>query len=183
MRALTEAVAELGYPNVTIAEIVSRAGVAKPTFYDHFDDKEQCFLSVYDEIAAAAFATVNEKLEHAESVVERIVVGVTALLAFFSEDDARTRLMLIEAENAGPAAVSRHDSTMRAYAVFYISLREQSREFDPELAPISMTRAESIVGAIHSPVKSALRSGGADRITALTDDLIAAVTALALAPS
>jgi AcrR family transcriptional regulator len=50
LEAITELVAEKGYPDVTIRDIVTRAGTAKRTFYDHFADKLQCFLAALDVI-------------------------------------------------------------------------------------------------------------------------------------
>src|SRR6267378_3396284 len=47
--AVTAAVSELGYPAVTIGDIVKRARVSKAAFYDHFADKEDCFLAAMRE--------------------------------------------------------------------------------------------------------------------------------------
>jgi len=39
------AVAETGYPAVTVADIVGGARVSRSAFYAHFADKEDCFLA------------------------------------------------------------------------------------------------------------------------------------------
>src|SRR6516162_11955539 len=44
-RAVIAAVAESGYPAVTIADIVRRARVSRAAFYAHFANKEECFLA------------------------------------------------------------------------------------------------------------------------------------------
>ena len=46
VRAVVAAVAESGYPAVTVADIVRRARVSRAAFYTHFTDKEDCFLSL-----------------------------------------------------------------------------------------------------------------------------------------
>ena len=46
--AMAEAVAEHSYGATTIAHVVSHAGVSRKTFYEHFRDKEHCFLAMYD---------------------------------------------------------------------------------------------------------------------------------------
>ena len=45
---MAEAVAEHSYGATTIAHVVSHAGVSRKTFYEHFRDKEHCFLAMYD---------------------------------------------------------------------------------------------------------------------------------------
>jgi AcrR family transcriptional regulator len=44
---MAAAVVERGYLATTIADIVRHARVSKRTFYEHFADKEECFLSAY----------------------------------------------------------------------------------------------------------------------------------------
>ncbi len=43
--ALAEETVEKGYRAVTVADIVSRAGIARNTFYENFSSKEDCFLA------------------------------------------------------------------------------------------------------------------------------------------
>src|SRR5258707_4599092 len=47
-RATIELGTERGFASLTLTDIVGRAGVARSTFYEYFDDKQQCFLEAYD---------------------------------------------------------------------------------------------------------------------------------------
>src|SRR3954451_13636131 len=47
LEATARAVASKGYAKTTVADIVALAGVSRTTFYDHFADKEECFLETY----------------------------------------------------------------------------------------------------------------------------------------
>ena len=53
LRAVIAAVAPKGYPAVTVADIVSGARVSRQVFYEHFADKEECFLEAYEQMTAA----------------------------------------------------------------------------------------------------------------------------------
>ena len=64
-KAMIELIAEKGYPAVRIVDLAKLAHVSQPTFYSLFADKEDLFLSAYDEVADAA----------AEAVVEAYDVG------------------------------------------------------------------------------------------------------------
>src|SRR4051795_2217185 len=46
--AMADAVAGKGFAATTVADVVAGAGVSRKTFYEHFRDKEECFLAAYD---------------------------------------------------------------------------------------------------------------------------------------
>ena len=48
IEAMVHAVADKGYGPTTVADVVERAAVSRKTFYEHFGDKEACFLAAYD---------------------------------------------------------------------------------------------------------------------------------------
>src|ERR1700728_2109195 len=45
LRAAVAAIADKGYPAVTVADIVRRAKVSRAAFYLHFRSREDCFLA------------------------------------------------------------------------------------------------------------------------------------------
>src|SRR5262245_28796634 len=47
LRAMVGAVAEKGYTNVAVADVVQRARVSRATFYEQFVDKTDCFLATF----------------------------------------------------------------------------------------------------------------------------------------
>ena len=52
LAAMLRATAELGYREVSVQDVLDRAGVSRPTFYEHFENKEACFLAAFDSAAA-----------------------------------------------------------------------------------------------------------------------------------
>src|ERR1700690_1931506 len=54
---ITRAVADKGYAAATVADITARSRISRRTFYEHFADKEECFLLAYE---AAGRATLRE---------------------------------------------------------------------------------------------------------------------------
>src|ERR1700752_5261293 len=48
LAAMAAAVAVKGYAGVAVADVIAQAGVSRKTFYEHFDNKEECFLAAYD---------------------------------------------------------------------------------------------------------------------------------------
>ena len=54
MAGMLDAVGEQGYVATSVADVLSRAGVSRRTFYEHFADKEACFLQAFDHVAAVS---------------------------------------------------------------------------------------------------------------------------------
>src|SRR4051794_38754889 len=51
-----------GYPATSVESLCSAAGVSTRNFYDHFANREQLLVGVYDEIVAGALAQVMAAL-------------------------------------------------------------------------------------------------------------------------
>ena len=182
LEAMTDLAAKQGYPSVTIGEIVGSAGVAKPTFYEHFTDKEACFVALYEQTVDAVVHALADALDPNALVEERVCAGVRAFLRFVAENDARARILQIESMKIGPFAASRVSEAHRRFAGLYIASREVVRAISPDVPPISMTRGLAIVGAVNEPVTVMLREMPAERVLDIEDELIAVVRALALTP-
>jgi AcrR family transcriptional regulator len=58
LRSVIAAVSDIGYPAVTVADVVRRARVSRAAFYAHFADKEECFLTATGEGRQLMFAGV-----------------------------------------------------------------------------------------------------------------------------
>lgn len=181
LAAMTLLAAEKGYPKVTIADLVAEAGVAKPTFYDHFSDKENCFMAVLDTIVEQAGAAIAAELLQNASVEDRVDTGVRALIGFLASDDARARVLLIESLKGGPTVAAALTEAHKRMAALYVQWREESRAHQTDLPPISINRGLAIVGANLEPMTVLLREYPAKRLVELTDELIIVTKALALA--
>src|SRR5918996_5397040 len=64
--AMAQACAFEGYGGATVAAVIARAGVSRRTFYEHFRDREDCFLAAYDAILAQFFGHVIPAYERPE---------------------------------------------------------------------------------------------------------------------
>src|SRR5213082_896317 len=75
LRAMAEAVSELGYATTPVAEVLRRAGVSRETFYEHFRNKQECFLAAYDASARMLRGAVTDAFRSgsaADSVAEKL---------------------------------------------------------------------------------------------------------------
>jgi AcrR family transcriptional regulator len=91
-----------GYARASVSRVVESASVSKATFYEHFRDREDCFL--------AAYRTVLEEVERSNGRrrFESVEQGLASLLSWASSDPALARLLLIECYAGPPSVRSNH---------------------------------------------------------------------------
>src|SRR6059058_6194143 len=94
LEAIANAVAEKGYASATVADVVSRAGVSRKTFYEHFRDKEECFLAAFD----AGVDTLLEAItsQRRDSWLGLMRARSRAYLDMLASEPAFARTFLIE---------------------------------------------------------------------------------------
>ena len=169
--AVTETIAERGYPDTTIIEIADRASASLSTFYGNFENKEEALLAALErerqQSLAAAGAAYDAGLDWPHSVK----AGIDALLAFFAAEPAAATIAIVEAFTAGAQGVEDGDRTIWAFHVFL----EPGRELVPNATPLV---SEAIGNAIYSLVYSQIRKRRIERMRELTPT----ATFVALAP-
>jgi AcrR family transcriptional regulator/DNA-binding MarR family transcriptional regulator len=114
LSATLDACSEQGAANVTVADVVGRAGISRRTFYELFDDCEECLLAALDDAIERASELVLDAYEAHASWRERIRAGLTALLRFLDEEHSPGRLLIVDSLAAGPAAVERRSRVLDA---------------------------------------------------------------------
>ena len=134
---MAQAVAEHGYNSTTIAHVVSGAGVSRKTFYDHFSDKQECFLAMYDTGIMFLLGRVADTLEGQDDPHARVVMGLQAFLTVLSAEPAFCRAIIIEVHAAGPEALARRRAVLRVFADRYLEINAQAREGLKAIAPLS----------------------------------------------
>jgi AcrR family transcriptional regulator len=168
--AMVSAAADLGYLETNVQDVIDRAGVSRPTFYEHFSNKEDCFLAAFDTSAER----LRRKIEVAvrvggDSWRDRVRLGLEALLRFASGEPETARMMVVEARAASTAAVRRRVELMDEFAR---CLDEQAKELLPGGAPHTPITASGIVGGVESLIYSRLCKQEYDRLEALLPSLM-----------
>ncbi len=149
--AIAEVVAVKGYGATSVADVIGRAGVSRKTFYEHFRDKEACFLAAYDTGVEVLMATM------------RAGDPIRAYLETLSAEPAFARTFLIEIGAAGPRAIERRQQVHEAFAATISD--------GPE--------ALAVVGALNEVVTrevAAGRTGRLPQLHAFLNDVYARLT-------
>ncbi len=152
--AMLNAAAELGYLETNVQDVIDRAGVSRPTFYEHFSNKEDCFLAAFDTSAERLRKKVDAAARKGGDVWrDRVRYSLEALLRFASREPDTARTMVVEARAASAAAVRRRVELMDDFAR---CLESQALELLPEGRSHTPLTASGIVGGVESLLYSRL---------------------------
>jgi AcrR family transcriptional regulator len=137
-------VADVGYPNATVGSVIARARVSRKTFYDVFDDREDCFLAAFEQTLSDLRGLVTVAYQEQSGWRKGVRAGLASLLGFMDEEPSLARLCMVDALLAGPAVTERRVEVLDELAAAIERGRTAPRRgYDPP----DLT-AEGVVGAI-----------------------------------
>jgi len=161
-------VAARGYREVSVADIVREAAIARARFYENFASKEDCFLNVYDEAAAQILETVAQACSASlESFPERVSAGIAALLQAIEADPAQARAFVVEGPAVGPAINSRFEKLISDFAGLLRSGRGR-----PGSSELPDTAEETVVGGLYWLLYHAMIEQRPKKISRLRPQLV-----------
>jgi TetR/AcrR family transcriptional regulator len=114
--ALTQLVADAGYPSVTVAKVITLAGVSRATFYEEFSDKEDCLVAALASAGECVQRAVSAGVEHVPAELRAAGV-VAALFDLAGSQPAIVRVALSEPLASGKSALTARDDTVAALAM------------------------------------------------------------------
>jgi AcrR family transcriptional regulator len=166
--ALVDTVAERGYNATTVAHITKAASVSRRTFYEHFADKEACFLAAYDMVAAHIRASMRSAAESFEEWPQQVRAALATMLRFLDGEPDLARLMMIEPVAAGGEIAARHRASMQGL----VEILKAGRPEHSGTRPLPEATEETLVGGVVSLIVREISAGRGDRLEELLPDLV-----------
>jgi AcrR family transcriptional regulator len=168
MRAMAKTVAEYGYQETTVRRLLGRAGLSRRTYYELFEDKEDCYLAAYDEVVDHVLGLVVEAYEEGGSPEERIERGLRAFLEFCAEEPDIARMCIVEVLAAGPAARARRAETMERLSDLMSEALEELRG-DKKLSKLA---ARGLIGGVHELIYGPIDRGETEDLPELAGQIV-----------
>jgi AcrR family transcriptional regulator len=180
---MAAALVEKGYADVSVADVVQHARVSKRTFYEHFADKEACYLATYSALSDDVLARIAAAGATDLPAEERLVAATRAYLAALEERPALTRTFLIEIQAAGPDALKLRRSIHQRFSELLRLLVERVQEERSGIRSISPEMAAALVGGINELVLLTIEEGRGQRLHEIGDTVVDLLRAVLLAPA
>jgi AcrR family transcriptional regulator len=164
LEAITEAVARRGYAEASVADVIEIAGVSRKTFYEHFRDKEDCFLKAYEVLSARLVVSMKSAIRPNMSVAARRRAQLTKFIDALVSDPFVARAFMVDVLGAGERALRARESVNASFAEAVLG---------SGIAPI---RRAAIVGGVNAVVVGALLEDRTSALPKAVDDLCAFIT-------
>jgi AcrR family transcriptional regulator len=176
LEAVIACAAARGYAEVTITDVARRAGVSRNTFYEHFPNKDECFLESYR--------------EHTEMLVQRIGLaaagesrwdgvlwsGLRELLGIYVAHPAVAEVASIIALSADPRVLDERDKGIARFVPVYRGIHEMMRAVDSSIAPVSDAQIWYAIGGSTEQIRMAVRSNGTEHLLDLAPEMFVSIT-------
>ncbi len=169
---------ELGYARVTVAHITGRARVSRRTFYDLFENREDCLLAALESVVERVREElVAADLEHL-AWRERVRVGCWVVLSFFDREPVLARVLVVQALRGGLRVLERRERVLGELA----GVINEGRGENPRSADCPVLMAEGLVGAVFAVVYGRLLRGDGEPLVSLHGELVGMIVLPYLGP-
>lgn len=169
MNAMAELASTKGYFDTTIAELVTRAGVSRATYYELFEDKEQCFVETMKEAANRLRENLYPLLsEDVGDWDERVEVVVDRLLRALTEHPTYAFTAIVESLAGGEEAYEMY----RTGTGLLMQLLSLGRQYVPDDLELPECTERVIVGGGEWLIAGELIAGRIERLPDLIADYV-----------
>ena len=176
LEACCRAVAEKGYARFTVADVLAGSGVSRETFYEHFGDKEECFLAAYELATDAVVAAMTMANPGDEAPpLERWDRMLKAYLELMASEDGYARVFLVDVYAADKRTLVQRRAVLDRFVALIAELlgaRTQADRF----------ACEALVAAVSSLVTVRVAAGDLDELPKLRRPIMDVTCRLLPAP-
>jgi AcrR family transcriptional regulator len=148
LTAAVDAIEEVGYAHMTVAQVISRARVSRKTFYDVFTDREDCFLAAFEQAVEQGHGHVKEAYGQETNWREAVRAALAMLLALMDEEPGLAKLCVVEAQAAGAKVLERRAQVFAELA----RALDRGREAPGATGEPPEVTAEGLVGAVFTVI-------------------------------
>lgn len=148
LSAAMTAVDKVGYPEVTISHIADCARVSRRTFYDLFDNREQCLSVMFEQAAERLSEELAAAVPERARWRDRVGAGLWAILCLFDREPVLARVCVVQSSRGEKGLLDRRAQVLARLAVEIDGARDESARGKD----LPLLTAEGLVGAAHAIV-------------------------------
>jgi AcrR family transcriptional regulator len=148
--AMATSIEDKGYRDTTVADVVRLARTSRRNFYEHFEDRDACFLALFDATNQAMLEQIASAVHPDYPLEEQVDSAVDAYISHVSDQPALYASFVRELPGLGDAGAIRGQVTLERFAEMLVGLVEAGREEQPDLISrsLDMDTAIIIVGGL-----------------------------------
>jgi AcrR family transcriptional regulator len=172
-------ISERGYGEMSVARVTADAGVSRRTFYDVFEDREDCFLAAFEEATLRVREGMTAAWLRERGWRERVRAALLACLELLEAEPGVARLLVVDALKAGPKVQRRRAEILRELSD---ALHESGGAASAGRGLPALT-GEGIVGAVLSVIHTRLLAEDRPALVGLVSELMGVIVLPYLGPA
>ncbi len=155
-----------GYAGANVSQVIAIAGVSRPTFYEYFEDRDDCFIAAHREISRLLVWEIRRAVE-AVAPEQAVQAAIRALVGLAEAFPDRASMLVNESMAAGWRGLDERDRLIDRLA----EVVDQARAQAPAETPTPDLPIQVVFGAGRWLLAPPLRRGERD-LSALTEDFV-----------
>jgi AcrR family transcriptional regulator/DNA-binding MarR family transcriptional regulator len=179
LRSAVAVISEHGYGEMSVARVTAGAGVSRRTFYDLFEDREDCFVAAFDEAVTRARSAAIQGYESERDWETRVRAALLGLLLFLDQEPGLRSLLVVDALRAGPRVQERR---ARLLAELSSALHETGSRARRGGGALPALTGEGVIGAVLTVIHTRLLSKRPGKMVALLNPLMGVIVLPYLGP-
>ncbi len=148
LQGMGRAVAAKGLARTTIADVVKEAGMSKRSFYEHFPNKEACFLALYAAASGAALRTLKDAVLPDHPWEHQLDRALDAYFTHLASGHLLLKALFVDIHLLGPSGAVVRRGVLDALAQFMCDT-VNGRRCEARGKPISNDLALAAIGGIN----------------------------------
>ena len=156
--------AERGYNDTSVDQVVAQARTSKTTFYEFFDSKEDCVRDLLAREGGSLIHTVTSAAAQGAGHRDRMRRGITAFVRACAAQRELAKVLLVESVGISERIEAvRHELQGRFAQVVEEEVRRAAADQDPFYAAVDpVVFGRAVVGAVNEATGHFLDRPGAD---------------------
>jgi AcrR family transcriptional regulator len=168
--AVVDAIWEVGYARVTVADVISRARVSRKTFYRLFEDRQDCATAAFEQALTEARDLAREAYGREANWCEGVRSALCSLLVAMDEKPELAWLCVVEAFSAGEVMMERRAEVLIELA----HVIDGARALEGSSEPPQLT-AEGVVGGIFAVLHKRVLEQSEEPLASLLGPLMSVI--------
>jgi AcrR family transcriptional regulator len=159
--AMAEAIEDQGYRETTVADVVRLARTSRRSFYEHFEDRDACFLALFDATNDAMMRRVAGSVDLNATLDQQVDAAVAAYIDSVTEHPALFASFVRELPGLGGNGAQRSAAAVERFARTLVALVDAAAAAQPGMVrrPMTIDTAIIIVGGLRELLVFSVQSG------------------------
>jgi AcrR family transcriptional regulator len=149
-----------GYRATTVADIVAAARTSRRTFYQHFPDKEACFVALLQDANAAMIRVITAAVDPDAPLTDQVRQAVEAWIGCAESTPEITLSWIREVPALGAGARRLQREMMDAFTAMIQGLCDSDRWRAAGLGPLDRQTAIMLLGGLRELIARTVEDGG-----------------------